>query len=155
MKRYIVTALLTGILTAGAIAQPNPEEREERIQAFRVAMFTNYLKLNSEEAQGFWPIYNEFLENRERLQQQLKPAKQLDAMNDSEVEEQIKRHLELRQRELDLEKELYQKLRGVLPVRKIAKIPLAEREFREALVKKMQEARERKQERQDRRGGRR
>jgi hypothetical protein len=65
-------------------------------------------------------------------------------MTDAEVEEQIKRHFEKKQRELDLEKELYQKLRKVLPVRKIVKLPAAEREFREALVKRLQENRDKK-----------
>jgi hypothetical protein len=77
-------------------------------------------------------------------------------MSDAEVEEQLKRHFELKQREIDLEREAYQKLRKVLPLRKIAKIPMAEREFRESLVKKLQEVRERKLERQQNRlpGGR-
>ena len=65
-------------------------------------------------------------------------------MTDAEVEEQIKKHFEKKQRELDLEKDLYQKLRKVLPARKIVRIPSAEREFREALVKRLQENRERK-----------
>ncbi len=63
-------------------------------------------------------------------------------MSDAEVEEQIKLHFEQQQRELDLEKEVFQKLRKVLPLRKIAKLPQAEREFRESLLKKLQEARE-------------
>jgi hypothetical protein len=75
-------------------------------------------------------------------------------MSDAEVEEQIKRHFDLKQRELELEKEAYQKLRKVLPLRKVAKLPAAEREFRESLIKKLQEARERRQERQQIRPGR-
>lgn len=123
-------------------AQPNAERRSERVQALRIAIFTEVLQLTPEEAQGFWPIYNEYLDKREALVQQYRPAKQLDAMSDAEVEEQIKLHFEQQQRELDLEKEVFQKLRKVLPLRKIAKIPQAEREFRESLLKKLQEARE-------------
>jgi hypothetical protein len=62
-------------------------------------------------------------------------------MNDNEVEDYVKKYFELRSKELDLEKDLTQKLRKVLPLRKIAKIPVAEREFRESLVKRLQEAR--------------
>lgn len=150
MKRILLTTLLTGVLATLVLAQKQPKpEREERVQAYRVATYTNILKLTAEEAQGFWPVYNEFSDNREKLQAQYKPEKPLDSMSDSEVEDQVKRHFELKQRELDLEKDLYQKLRKVLPMRKIAKIPLAEREFREALVKKLQENRERKMERRN------
>jgi hypothetical protein len=64
-------------------------------------------------------------------------------MSDNEVEEQLRKHIELKQRELDLEKDLIQKLRnGILPLRKIAKLPTAEREFREALIKKIQDKRQ-------------
>lgn len=128
-------------------AQPDPDSRDERLQTYRVAIFTEVLRLTSEEAQGFWPIYNEYLDNRSRMQDELKARKQLDAMSDKEVEDQIQRHFELRQRDLALEKDLYDKLRKVLPLRKIAKIPHAEREFRERLLIKLQDARKNRQER--------
>lgn len=135
-------------------AQVDPEQREARLAAFRAEVFTRVLNLTPEEAQQFWPVYNEYTDKREQVQQDLRPGKQLDQMSDAEVEEQIRRHFEMKQRELDLEKEAYQKLRKVLPLRKVAKLPAAEREFRESLVKKLQEARERRQERQQIRPGR-
>ncbi len=119
-----------------------PKEREERLQAYRIAKFTEVLQLTTEEAQGFWPIYNEYLDNREKVHKQFKTNKQMDLQSDAEVEENIKRHFEFKQRELDLEKDLYQKLRKVLPVRKIAKIPVADREFREQILIKLKEARQ-------------
>ena len=87
---------------------------------------------------------NDFLDRRDQLQQEYKSNKQEDQMSDNEVEEQIKRYFERKQRDLDLEKDLYQKLRKVLPQRKIAKIPMAERDFRESLIKKLQENRQKR-----------
>ncbi len=154
MKRHYFTVILILLCGASLWAQPDPDKRDERLQAYRVAIFTEVLHLTPEEAQGFWPIYNEYLDNRDRMQEDLKPKKQLDAMNDSEVEDLVRRHFEMRQRDIDLEKDLYQKLRKVLPLRKIAKIPNAEREFRERLLNKLQEARAKRQERLlDRRQG--
>ena len=140
------------VFCAALSAQPDPEKQNDRIAAYRVAVFTEVLNLTSEEAQGFWPVFNEFQGKREQLQKQLKPSKQLESMNDAEVEEYLKKYLELKQQEVDLEKDLTQRLRKVLPVRKIAKIPVAEREFRERLVAKLKEMKERKMER--RAGGR-
>lgn len=146
MKRLIFTVVL--ILAGVALwAQPDPERRDERLQAYRVAIFTEVLRLTAEEAQGFWPVYNEYQDRRDAVQDELKPKKQLDSMSDSEVEEQIKRHFEAKQKELELERDLYQKLRSVLPLRKIVKLPSAEREFRERLLIKLQEARAKRQER--------
>lgn len=151
MRHFVITALIVSMLAT--MAQGQPENREARLAAFRAEVFTRVLQLTPEEAQNFWPIYNELADKREQTQQELRPGKQLDQMSDAEVEDQIKRHFEMKQREIDLEREAYQKLRKALPIRKIAKLPMAEREFRESLVKKLQEARERKQERQQIRPG--
>ena len=156
MRKLLFAALIVGTFSALGQAQVDPERREARLAAFRAEVFTRVLNLTPEEAQGFWPVYNEFADKREQTQQEMRSGKQLDQMNDAEVEDQIKRHFDMKQRDLELEREAYQKLRKVLPLRKIAKLPMAEREFRESLVKKLQEARERKMERQPNRlpGGR-
>jgi hypothetical protein len=148
MKRILIFALFIGLFSGSLCAQHNNERRDEKIKAFRIAIFTEKLNLTSKEAESFWPVYNEFLTNREALNEQMKPGKQLDSMSDAEVEEQIKKHFERQTKELDLERELYQKLRNILPARKIAKLPLAERQFRESLIQKVKEKREKKEQRQ-------
>jgi len=152
LKSMLTLVAVIALSTQLAQAQVGPEEKGERIKQFRVAIFTEVLNLTVEEAQGFWPVYNAFLDKREALLEQQKPGRQLDGMNDAEVEEYIKKHFELKQRELELEKDLVQQLRKVLPPRKIAKLPIAEREFRESLLKKIQELRQ--QRRLERSGGR-
>jgi hypothetical protein len=142
MKRLFFTISLI-LLGAAVWAQPN--KRDDRLKAYRIAIFTETLPLTPEEAQGFWPIYNEYLDKREQMQEDMKSKKKLDVMSDDEVEDQVKRHFEMRQRDLDLEKDLYQKLRAVIPLRKIVKIPNAEREFREQLLIKLREARAKRQ----------
>lgn len=152
MKRLIISVVL--ILGAACLwAQPDPDRRDERLKAYRVAIFTEVLNLTADEAQAFWPVYNDYQDKRDLMQDELKPKKRMDLMNDAEVDEQIKRHFEMRQRDLDLEKDLYQKLQKVLPARKIAKLPNAEREFRERLINKLQEARAKRQERLEQRPG--
>ncbi len=154
MRHFLLTVLIASAFSTLAQAQGDPEKREARLAAFRAEVFTRVLDLSPEEAQGFWPVYNDYSDKREQAQQELKPGKQLDQMSDAEVEEQIKHHFEMKQRDLDLEREFYQKVRKVLPLRKVAKLPMAEREFRESLVKKLQEIRERKMDRpQGRPGG--
>jgi vacuolar-type H+-ATPase subunit I/STV1 len=157
MKQVFLVGLLTGaayILSA----QPDPDQRENKVAAYRVAVFTEVLNLTPEEAQGFWPVYNDYIAKRQDIQRQLKPSRQIDGMNDPEVEDYVKKYFELRNRELDLEKDLNMKLRKVIPLRKIAKIPVAEREFRQSLVKKLGDVRQKRlekmQQRQDRRNGR-
>ena len=144
MKKFLLIAVLAPAFLGVATAQIDPDQRDERLATYRAEVYSRVLRLTSDEAQGFWPVYNEFLDRRDQIQQEYKPGKQEDQMSDAEVEDMIRRHFEKKQRDLDLEKDLYQKLRKTLPLRKIAKIPLAEREFRESLVKKLQENRQKR-----------
>jgi hypothetical protein len=139
MKKYLIIALALICGVQIAAAQQGNERREDRIKAFRVAVFTEKLNLSAEEAQVFWPIYNEFVEKRDALNDQLRPQKRLDEMSDAELEAQIAKHFERQQKELELERDMFTKLRKVLPVRKVAQIPQAERELRESIVKRLQE----------------
>ncbi|MCY7329942.1 MAG: hypothetical protein LH618_15415 [Saprospiraceae bacterium] len=153
MQRIIFLALMI-VTTFQAMAQAQPEAKAaDRIRAYRVAVYTEVLQLTAEEAQSFWPIFNEYAASREKLQQQMRPDRQLDAMSDAEVEEYVRKYFDVRQQEMNLEKDLATRLRKVLPIRKIAKLPAAEREFREGLVRKLQALRERKVERQNLRRG--
>jgi ADP-dependent phosphofructokinase/glucokinase len=145
MKKHIILSFALFAYIGMSYAQPGSERREERIKAFRVAVFTEKLNLSAEEAQTFWPVYNEFIDRRDALMEQFKPAKRLEDMSDAELEAQIARHFERQQKELDLEREMVAKLRKTLPLRKVARVPNAEREFREALFKKMQERRAERQ----------
>ena len=150
MQRILFIALILSAFQDLAQAQPATNRpAAERIRAYRVAVYTDVLQLSPEEAQTFWPIFNEYTSSREKLQQQMKPDRQLDVLSDTEVEDYVRKYFDIRQQEIDLEKDLTTRLRKVLAVRKIAKLPIAEREFREGLVKKLQEFREKKAERQN------
>jgi hypothetical protein len=155
MKKLMLIAMIATASWNCALAQGHPEKREAHLAAFRAEIFTRVLRLTPEEAQGFWPAYNEYLDRRNQIQQEYKPNKQEDQMSDAEVEAQIKHYFEKKQRDMDLEKDFYQKIRMVLPLRKVAKIPLAERNFRESLVKNTREKHPKKpQERRPDHGGR-
>lgn len=150
MKNLFLTALLLGLLPSILLAQGG-ERLREKIRAQRVAIYTDVLKLSAQEAEGFWPVYNQFLEDREKIQDEMKAIRR-DNLSDSEAEAQVKKHIELRQRELDLEKDLIQKLRKVISMQKIVKLPEAERQFRQTVLEKVKD---RAQERRQQNGGQR
>jgi vacuolar-type H+-ATPase subunit I/STV1 len=144
MKYPIFILFLIGICPRTAHSQ---EKMSDRIQVLRSEVYTRVLNLTPAEAEKFWPIFHEYNNNKENLQKQLRPESDLDNMSDQEVEDYLKKYFEVRQKEFDLEKDMVQKLRKVLPTRKIAKLPKAEREFRESLIRRLQEIREKRQER--------
>ena len=152
MRKLFLTAFLLGLVPVLMLAQGG-EKLRERIRAQRIAIYSDVLKLTSQEAEGFWPIYNQFLEDKESINKEQKAIRR-DNLSDAEAEAQVKKHIELRQRELDLEKDLIQKLRKVISMQKIVKIPEAERQFRQTVLEKVKEkAKERRQDGRVRPGG--
>jgi hypothetical protein len=135
MKKIIIICLSI-VLSVSAFAQQG-----KRIEAMRIAFITQRLNLTSEEAQQFWPVFNQFSEKMQQIKG-TKTDAPLDEMSDADTEKMILTEFDKESKELELKKEYYQKLKKVLPVRKIAKLYRAERDFKNELVKYLKEARE-------------
>jgi hypothetical protein len=115
-------------------------KRTERVEAFRVGYYTQQLNLTVEESKAFWPIFNEFQDKMQALRKSERRLNEEGAeLSDKELEEAINQRFDLRQKQLDLEKEYYQKFKTVLPIKKVAQLPRVEREFRTELLKKMKD----------------
>lgn len=132
---FLVLCLFAGFNVASA---QKGDRVRDRIRLERTEVYNRVLDLTPTEAQQFWPIFNQFIDEREKVQQELKNLRR-DNLSDAEAEAQLKKHFELQQRDLDLEKEVVQKLRKVISLQKIVKIPDAEREFRQTVLAKAKE----------------
>ncbi len=134
-----LTLLLTGIV----FGQPKDGKRpsKEKVKAMKVGYITEKLNLTSEEAQKFWPIYNEFDAKMEEIHKAIrkmhKKDKTIDEMTDKEVEEMVDKHDALRQKELDIHKEYHTKFKTVLPIKKVAKLYKADKDFKRDLLKRI------------------
>jgi hypothetical protein len=60
MKKKLFLYIFAIVVSVTAIAQP--PRNLERIEALKVAFFTQQLRLTAEEAQKFWPVYNSYFE---------------------------------------------------------------------------------------------
>ena len=134
-----------------AFAQPgmNRQERKKEIEAMKIGFITRKLQLTPEEAQVFWPVYNEFNKKRETLMKKrrekfMNREKDFDEMSDKEIEEIVDGVIAFKQRELDLRKAYHAKFKSVLPIRKVAKLYRAEEQLKKELLKKMREHRKQK-----------
>ena len=68
MKTQILLFFLLSVLAVNA--QPKDKIRE-RIKAQRVAFITDRLSLTPDEAQKFWPIYNQFTDEFEGVKKEM------------------------------------------------------------------------------------
>ena len=79
------------------------DKKREKIEVQKIAFITKQLDLTPEEAQKFWPVYNQFSDARKQLHEQHKKnRKNIDDLSDSEVEQVIDNHIILDQNVLDL-----------------------------------------------------
>ncbi len=82
MKRsLLIMFLFTGLLlTAGAQDPPGKERIGSRIEALKIAFLTNKLNLSTEEAQRFWPVYNQYTREirQVRIEQRQNKSSELD-----------------------------------------------------------------------------
>jgi len=130
MKKNIFIALLAVFATQALFAQ---QQREE-VEALRAAIFTKALDLTPEESQGFWPLFYEYEEERKELRRQYAAGKRLEFMSDAEAEAFMEQTFEREEKELELKKKYFRKFKDVIPIRKIARIPMAEKAFQQRLL---------------------
>lgn len=143
MKTLVLSlALLLSSLSL-AWGQQRGGERRERLESMRVAYLTQQLNLSPEESQKFWPIYNEFRNKEQQYRQsRRKGAKGIETMTDKELEAYLNEQLSNEQALVNLKKDYIEKLKKVIPLRKIAMLPEVERAFKQELLQKAREMRQ-------------
>ncbi len=142
-----ILMLIVSITTVSA--QPKGGKKangvRERIKAQRVAFITERLALTSDEAQRFWPVYNEFTSQIEGIKRKQKDNRtstndKLAVMTDKEVEKSLSDELLSQQQLVDLQRQYQQELLKVIAIKKIAMLYKAEHDFKLNLLKKMRDA---------------
>lgn len=117
-------------------------EKKENIELQKIAFITKKLNLNPEEAQKFWPVYNQFQDKVQELHEnrrkELMEAKgKINELSDKEITELVDNEIISRQKEVDLLKEYLAKFKAILPIKKIAKLYEAEEQFKRFLLRSL------------------
>lgn len=120
------------------------QDRKENVQAMKIAFITEKIDLTPQEAQQFWPLYNQYsdkmMELRKKRRQDNREARSnFDELSDKEVEQLVNNDIAIRQKELDLQKEYNEKFKAVLPIKKVAKLYAAEEQFKVVLLNKLKD----------------
>jgi len=134
----ILFVALLSITTASA--QRKSEEEIKRIQDAKVAIITNRLNLTPEQSTGFWPVYNEYSQKRKeihRAQRKIINDKKAEGQTDDQVLNNLKEVQELRQKELDLEKEYQNRFLKVITASQVIELYKAERTFNDMLIQRL------------------
>ena len=108
-------------------------EWREKMKAEKIAFFTSEIGLSSEDAEKFWPIYNEAEKARRKAFKTVGEAyKALEtAINEGKgVDEKLDAYLKAKKASDAVDEEYLPKFRKVLSAEQVAKVYLAEEKFR-------------------------
>jgi len=134
----IATTLLTFSLSAqrGDREDRRGGERGERLEQQRIAYITTELDLTVEEAQKFWPIYNDYQAKKKEYGMHRKDDVDVDKLTEQEAKSLLNEAMASRKRHGELEVEFINNLENVLPAKKRLQLLRVEREFKKSVLKR-------------------
>lgn len=130
------------------------QDRMNEIKAQKTAYLTTKLGLTTDEAQRFWPIYNEYDDAREKLRREMrelhKSGKEEGGLTEATAKTMLAKGLDIRTRELELERTYSDRFTKSIGALKTLQLVKAERDFNKEVLRRF---RDRMEERRDGRPG--
>ena len=140
MKKWLIILFMSfGVASSGFSQQeekPQQQQQQQqadggKLKALQIAYLTNKLNLKPEEAERFWPVFNQY-------QEEIRKAR-MEGRNLPEVEKE--------QKIVDIRKKYFDEFAKVLNKERADRVFKADNEFRDVIRKEIQERRQLNQER--------
>ena len=140
MKNILTFALI--IIGFTALAQSkNQQDAKSKLEAARIALITERLGLTPDQAQQFWPIYNEYAEQRRTIQQEFRQARKgldMENLTDEQGRTLVRARMEGKQKQLDLENSYSKRLMNVINSKQLMSLKKAEDDFRAMIIRRLE-----------------
>lgn len=148
MKKSLIIFLLT-LLSVSGFAQRNDQVDNEKLEAARVAFITNRLSLSPEQAEKFWPLFNEFHDKRNGMMRQLRTIsrKGEEDISNSQATELMKERFTIQENLLAAEKVFLNNIAKTLSPIQALKLNDINRDFTRHIYRMQRREREPRQER--------
>jgi hypothetical protein len=141
MKRSII--ILVVLLVYPSIELSAQNQNLEKLNTYKIGFFTKRLNLSSAEAEKFWPVYNEYQNQKTRLQ--LEKTLTIRTFNQNETRLSEKEIASLGDKLIGIITEesalavtLHKKLKEVLPPAKVIRFYQAENQYKQQLLNELQ-----------------
>ncbi len=113
----------------------NPK-RAKQIEAIKIGFITRRLNLTPEESRNFWPLYNQYQNEVNQLQQQKKQNRIANSDNpDKLIDDDFNSDSKI----LEIRKKYRQEFSKILSPEQVKSLYAAERDFREELIKQLKQ----------------
>ena len=142
MKQFRMVLLMFCLLAAGnAWGQRGGGGREaidpERLQTARIAYITTRISLKPEQAEKFWPVFNEFTNSRENLMRTIGDlSKGADTIGEEEAKSKLNQKLQLQQKLVDEEKVFIAEASKIVTYRQLLLLQNIARDFNRYLYER-------------------
>lgn len=114
------------------VFQRRLESKRAEIAAIKKEIITDRINLTEEQAEKFWPVYDEYTFQRIRLRRKIQQLKNRGfrlTSSDEDIKKSIDQIFEYRKQELDLDLSTKEKLLDIINVRQLAELYNSEQEF--------------------------
>ena len=144
--RNIVTIILSALLLLAGIQTANAQNKEdwrEKIMSEKIAFLTSELNITPQEAQTFWPVYNQVnKEKDEAMHEVFRAYKAMssaitDNKSAKEIDNLLDKYLSALEKQRELDNKTPDRYKKVLPVEKVAKLYVAEERFRRQQIHRL------------------
>lgn len=147
MRRlYVLISVLALSMAAGAAMSAEnrcQEDWKKKMMSEKIAFLSVEIDITPEEAQTFWPIYNQVNQERDKAMARIFRAyKELDeaikeGRSSKEIGNLLEKYLEAQEEQRKVESKVAERYGKVLPMDKIAKLYVAEEKFRRNHIRKL------------------
>ena len=146
MKKLLTIAISMAIVLPALAQGGHPQHRgnrgdwEKRIQSEKIAFFTSELDLTPEEAQVFWPLYNQYwkdcMEAHKNTMNYLRlmSGKGGEKPTETKMTEYTDSYVNALAEEGKVLEKYYPEFKKVLPIEKVGRIFIAEDKFRMKMI---------------------
>lgn len=135
-NKYILILILL-LTSLGVFSQSG----KDKVESLLIGFITKQVNLSPDEAQKFWPLYNEYLDklssSRREFKKQFSKFESEENLSEKDAEAYITAEINLKQRESELFKEYYEKFKKVIPSKKVVRLRKAEDDFKRELLKQL------------------
>ena len=129
---------MTGLLVVMVFSMASGQVRD-RVKTLKVAFITERLSLSSNEAQDFWPIYNEHEQRLEQIRRKERTRfrgqmADLISISEQEASNLLADYMAIQKEKVAEQTQFVAQLKGVISSKKIILLLKAEEDFKKRLL---------------------
>lgn len=141
--------LLAVFLFFGFYANGQPHEKMQQLKTLKIGFITESLELTSDEAADFWPIYNlyqdkihQLYHQNRRLRHSMQGAQYFEDLTDEDASDILNSLLEMNESIEEEKSTMFEKLKTVLPAKKLLKLYKVEKDFNRKILEQYRKRKE-------------